>query len=53
MNQAALAVYRAVRRDGTQRRVVESMQTRDELYEFLGYHAFEQKLDQLFARTPR
>src|SRR5580765_4313427 len=49
MNQAALGVYRAVRREGTQRSVVDSMQTRQELYEFLGYHAFEQKLDQLFA----
>jgi methylisocitrate lyase len=53
MNQAALAVYRAVRRDGTQRRVIDSMQTRQELYEFLGYHAFEQKLDLLFARRPQ
>ncbi len=53
MNKAALGVYRAVRRDGTQQRVVESMQTRQELYEFLGYHAFEQKLDQLFARPPQ
>jgi methylisocitrate lyase len=50
MNHAALGVYRAVRREGTQRSVVDSMQTRQELYEFLGYHAFEQKLDQLFAR---
>jgi methylisocitrate lyase len=50
MNQAALGVYRAVRREGTQRSVVDAMQTRQELYEFLGYHAFEQKLDQLFAR---
>jgi methylisocitrate lyase len=39
-----------VRREGTQRDVVASMQTRQELYEFLGYHAFEQKLDRLFAR---
>ena len=50
MNRAALDVYRAVRRDGSQRDVVASMQTRQELYEFLGYHAFEQKLDRLFAR---
>jgi methylisocitrate lyase len=50
MNQAALGVYRALRHEGTQRSVVDSMQTRQELYEFLGYHAFEQKLDQLFAR---
>jgi methylisocitrate lyase len=50
MNRAALDVYRAVRRDGTQQRVVDSMQTRQELYDFLGYHAFEQKLDALFER---
>ena len=50
MNQAALDVYRALRRDGTQRNVVATMQTRDDLYDFLGYHAYEQKLDQLFAR---
>jgi methylisocitrate lyase len=50
MNRAALGVYRAVRRDGTQQRVVDSMQTRQELYDFLGYQAFEQKLDALFAR---
>jgi methylisocitrate lyase len=50
MNKAALAVYRTLRRDGTQRGVVESMQTREELYEFLGYHAYEAKLDALFAR---
>ena len=49
MNQAALNVYRTLRRDGTQKNVVDTMQTRAELYDFLGYHAFEQKLDQLFA----
>ncbi|MEO8535925.1 MAG: methylisocitrate lyase [Betaproteobacteria bacterium] len=49
MNQAALNVYRTLRRDGTQRDVVDTMQTRDDLYDFLGYHAFEQKLDELFA----
>ncbi len=53
MNQAALGVYRAVRRDGTQKSVVAAMQTREELYEFLGYHAYEQKLDALFARQPQ
>lgn len=53
MNRAALGVYRAVRRDGTQQRVVDSMQTRQELYDFLDYHAFEQKLDALFARQPQ
>ena len=49
MNQAALAVYRTLRQDGTQRAVVDSMQTRAELYDFLGYHDYEQKLDRLFA----
>jgi methylisocitrate lyase len=49
MNQAALNVYRSLRRDGTQRAVVDSMQTRAELYDFLGYHDYEQKLDRLFA----
>src|SRR6187401_3755973 len=49
MNQAALNVYRALRRDGTQKNVVGTMQTRTDLYDFLGYHAYEQKLDQLFA----
>jgi methylisocitrate lyase len=50
MNKAALAVYEAIRRDGTQANVVELMQTRMELYDFLGYHAFEQKLDELFSK---
>ena len=49
MNQAALNVYVALRRDGTQKAVVDTMQTRNDLYDFLGYHAYEQKLDQLFA----
>ena len=49
MNQAALNVYEALRRDGTQKAVVDTMQTRNDLYNFLGYHAYEQKLDQLFA----
>ena len=51
MNKAALSVYGALRRDGTQQAVVDSMQTRAELYDCLGYHAYEQKLDGLFART--
>lgn len=50
MNQAALGVFRAIREDGTQERVVDTMQTREELYDFLGYHAFEQKLDALFGK---
>jgi methylisocitrate lyase len=49
MNQAALNVYQALRRDGTQKNVVATMQTRNDLYDYLGYHAYEQKLDQLFA----
>lgn len=49
MNQAALNVYEAIRRDGSQASVVDSMQTRAELYEHLDYHGFEQKLDALFA----
>ena len=45
-----VAVYETLRRTGTQKDVVGTMQTRDALYDFLGYHAYEQKLDQLFAR---
>ncbi len=51
MNAAALKVYQAIRSEGTQQSVVDSMQTRAELYRFLDYHAYEQKLDELFART--
>ncbi len=50
MNQAALAVYRTLREEGTQERVVPLMQTRAELYDFLDYHAYEQQLDRLFAK---
>ena len=49
MNKAADNVYRALRRDGTQKNVVDTMQTRMELYESINYHDFEQKLDALFA----
>ena len=49
MNKAAEAVYTAIRRDGHQRNVLGLMQTRDELYDRIGYHAYEQKLDSLFA----
>ena len=48
MNKAALTVYETMRAEGTQKNVVDLMQTRMELYEHLGYHAFEQKLDTLF-----
>jgi len=53
MNKAALNVYQALRRDGTQKAVLDTMQTRAELYDFLGYHAYEQKLDALFARKDK
>ncbi len=49
MSKAAENVYVALRKDGTQQSVVDSMQTRDELYDVLGYHEYEDKLDQLFA----
>jgi len=49
MNLAALKVYQAIRRDGTQKNVLEHMQTRDDLYKYLDYHAYEQKLDALFS----
>ena len=48
MNQAALKVYEAVRKDGTQKNVVDLMQTRNDLYEYLDYHSYETKLDELF-----
>ena len=51
MNKAALNVYQTLRHDGTQRAAVEGMQTRADLYEYLGYHAYETKLDALFARA--
>jgi methylisocitrate lyase len=50
MNKAALGFYEAVRRDGTQKHVIDTLQTRAELYDFLGYHAYEDKLDRLFAQ---
>jgi methylisocitrate lyase len=49
MSRAAETVYRSIRRDGTQRAVIELMQTRAELYEVLGYHEYERKLDELFG----
>jgi methylisocitrate lyase len=50
MNKAALNVYQTLRRDGSQKAVVDTMQTRAELYDYLGYHAYEQKLDALYAK---
>ena len=49
MAKAAASVYETLRRDGTQKALIDSMQTRDELYDVLGYHDYEDKLDQLFA----
>ncbi len=53
MNKAAENVYIAIRRDGHQQSVVDTMQTREELYDRIGYHAFENKLDALFASRSR
>ncbi|HUA80203.1 MAG TPA: methylisocitrate lyase [Dyella sp.] len=49
MNKAAETVYEAIRRDGHQRNVIDMMQTREELYDRIGYHDYEKKLDTLFA----
>ena len=51
MNAAALKVYQSIRSEGTQKGAVAMMQTRAELYDFLGYHEYEQKLDRLFAQA--
>lgn len=51
MNKAALGFYETVRKDGTQKNIIDRLQTREELYDFLGYHAYEQKLDTLFAKS--
>ncbi|WP_017522597.1 methylisocitrate lyase [Pusillimonas noertemannii] len=51
MNKAAEAVYTAIRRDGHQHNVLDAMQTREELYDRIGYHAYEQKLDELFRQN--
>jgi methylisocitrate lyase len=50
MSRAAELVYETIRRDGTQQGVLERMQTRNELYDVLGYHEYERKLDELFGR---
>ncbi len=50
MSKAALAVYSAIRTEGTQASVIDRMQTRAELYDYLGYYAFEQKLDAMFSK---
>jgi len=50
MNLAALNVYKTLKKEGTQKRLLAGMQTRDELYDYLNYHSYEKKLDELFAR---
>jgi len=49
MNKAAEMVYKSILENGDQKAVVDTMQTRMELYDYLGYHEYEQKLDALFA----
>ena len=53
MNKAALHFYETVRREGTQKNIIDALQTRAELYDFLGYHEYEQKLDALFSRSDK
>lgn len=53
MNKAALGFYETVRKEGTQKNIVDRLQTREELYDFLGYHEYERKLDELFANSPK
>ena len=50
MNQAALRVYETIKNEGTQKRVLDTMQTREELYDVLDYHSYERKLDELYRR---
>jgi methylisocitrate lyase len=53
MNAAALNIYQHIRSDGTQKNVLPTMQTREELYDLLDYHAYERKLDELFAKESK
>ena len=50
MNRAAEQVYTSLLKEGDQKGVIETMQTREELYDYLNYHTYEQKLDALFAK---
>lgn len=50
-NKAALNVFNTIRKEGTQKNILDTMQTRAELYDSIGYHAFEQKLDTLFSKN--
>ena len=53
MSKAALTVYSTIRREGTQKKVLDLMQSRSELYDCLGYHAFEEKLDRIFSKEEK
>jgi methylisocitrate lyase len=53
MSKAALQVYETIRKEGTQKKVVDTMQTRSELYDYLDYHAFEKRLDKIFSREEK
>lgn len=53
MSKAALSVYHAIRREGTQKGVIDLMQTRAELYDYLDYHTFEEKLDKIFSKEKK
>ncbi len=53
MSKAALTVYNAIRLEGIQKNVVGLMQSREELYDYLGYHAFEEKLDKIFSKEKK
>ncbi len=50
MNKAAESVYTAIRKDGHQKNVIDMMQTREDLYDRIGYHEFESRLDALFQQ---
>ena len=53
MSAAAVPVYETIRKTGTQKDVVDQMQTREQLYDVLNYHSFEDKLDQLFTKNQK
>ncbi len=53
MSKSALSVYHAIRREGTQKSVIDHMQTREELYDYLDYHTFEEKLDKIFSKEKK
>jgi methylisocitrate lyase len=53
MSKSALSVYHTIRREGTQKGVIDHMQTREELYDYLDYHTFEEKLDKIFSKEKK